>query len=137
MPAPTPYFHFAGTARDALTFYAEVFGGRVQLHTYEEFHRTDGPADAIAHGYLVDSPVSLFASDAAGDEPTVQCEGVMFSLLGTASRDDLSEWFAGLSQGGHVVDDLQRRPWGDWDGQVIDRFGLRWLIGLEEERPAT
>jgi PhnB protein len=52
--APTPYLHFAGNARDALTFYGDVFDCGVQLHTFEEFNRTDGPADAIAHGYLID-----------------------------------------------------------------------------------
>ena len=33
--------------------------------------------------------------------------------------------------GGRVLDDLQKRPWGASDGQVIDRYGLRWLIGFE------
>lgn len=46
--------------------------------------RTDGPADAIAHGYLFDGPVALFASDASNGEPTLRCEGLMLSLLGTA-----------------------------------------------------
>jgi hypothetical protein len=32
MTAPTPYLHFPGTARDALTFYGDVFGCAVQLH---------------------------------------------------------------------------------------------------------
>lgn len=40
-------------------------------------------------------------------------------------------WFAKLSEGGPVVDDLQRRPWGTSDGQVIDQFGLHWLLGFE------
>ena len=52
MTGPSPYVHFAGTARQALTFYGEVFGCAVQLHTFAEFNRDDGPADAIAHGYL-------------------------------------------------------------------------------------
>ena len=52
MTGPTPYLHFAGTARQALTFYGDVFGCAVQLHTFEEFNRTDGPAQAIAHGLL-------------------------------------------------------------------------------------
>jgi PhnB protein len=51
---PTPYLHLPGTAREALTFYGEVFGCAVQLHTFAEFNRTDGPADAIAHGYLTE-----------------------------------------------------------------------------------
>ena len=53
MTAPTPYFHFRGEARAALTHYADVFGSGVELHTFDEFGRTDGPADAVAHGFLV------------------------------------------------------------------------------------
>jgi PhnB protein len=131
MIAPTPYLHLPGTARDALTFYADVFGGTVQLNTFAEFNRTDGPADAIAHGYLVEGPVALFASDVAGDEPAFRCEGMMLSLLGTAAPSTLRRWFSSLSDGGRVVDDLQRRPWDASDGQVIDRYGLHWLIGFE------
>ena len=131
MTAPTPYLHLPGTTRDALTFYGEVFGCGVQLHTFAEFDRTDGPADAIAHGYLVEGPVVLFAADVAGDEPPLRCEGLMLSLLGTAAPATLREWFSRLADGGRVVDDLQARPWGDSDGQVIDRHGLHWLIGFE------
>ena len=131
---PTPYVHFPGTAREALTFYGDVFGCSVQLHTFEEFHRSDGLAEAIAHGYLSGGPVQLFGADVAGDERPVRCEGVMLSLLGTAAPSMLTNWFSRLSEGGQVVDDLQERPWGDSDGQVIDRYGLHWLIGFEGSR---
>ena len=131
MTDPTPYLHFPGTARAALTFYGAVFGCDVQLHTLAEFERTDGPADAIAHGYLVEGPVALFAADVSGDDPPVRCEGMMLALLGTADPATLRRWFSGLSDGGRVVDPLQTRPWGATDGQVIDRYGLHWLIGYE------
>ena len=114
-------------------FYADVFGGSAQLNTYSDFGRSDGPADAIAHGMLVDGPVALFAADAAANESPVRCEGLMLSLLGTAAPATMREWFSALSQGGRVVDDLQVRPWGASDGQVIDRYGLRWLIGFEDD----
>jgi PhnB protein len=130
---PTPYLHFPGTAREALAFYGDVFGGTVQLHTFAEFERTDGPADAVAHGYLADAPVALFAADVTGDEPAFRCEGMMLSLLGTAPPATLRDWFARLSDGGRVVDDLQTRPWGASDGQVIDRYGLHWLVGFEAD----
>lgn len=130
---PAPYLHFPGTAREALTFYGHVFGGSVQLHTFEDFNRTDGPAEAIAHGYLEDGPVQLFAADVAGDQLPLRVEGLMLSLLGTADASTLKEWFAKLSEGGKVVDDLQVRPWGASDGQVIDRYGLLWLIGFEND----
>ena len=131
MTAPTPYIHFAGNARDALTFYGSVFDCAVQLFTFEQFNRTDGPADAIAHGYLANGPVALFASDATGDERSFRCQGMMLSLLGTAAPSTLRKWFSNLSEGGRIVEDLQKRPWGASDGQVIDRYGLHWLIGFD------
>jgi len=117
MTGPSPYVLFPGTARAALTFYGDVFGCAVKLHTFAEFSRTDGPADAIAHGYLADGPVALSGADVAGDERPFRSEGLMLALLG----------------GGQVVDDLQTRPWGASDGQVIDRYGLHWLIGFEHD----
>jgi PhnB protein len=133
MAGLTPYIHLKGTAREALAFYADVFGGTTQFHTFAEFGRTDGPADAIAHGYLVDAPVALYASDVAGEEPAFAAQGLMLSLLGTAEAATLHRWFARLADGGTVIDDLQRRPWGASDGQVIDRYGLHWLIGFEDD----
>lgn len=130
----TPYLHLPGTAREALDFYGAVFGCNVHMHSFEEFGRTDGPADAIAHVYLADGPVTLFASDVAGDEPPLRCEGLMLSLLGTSDPTTLRNWFARLSDGGRVVDELQVRPWGDYDGQVIDRHGVHWLIGFQGDQ---
>lgn len=131
MTDPTPYLQFPGTARDALTFYGDVFGCQVHLHTYADFERTDGPAEAIAHGYLADGPVALFAADVSGDQRPLLCEGMMLSLLGTAAPAVLRDWFARLGEGGRVVDDLQVRPWGASDGQVVDRHGVHWLVGFE------
>lgn len=131
MTDPTPYIIFPGTAREALTFYGDVFGCAVQLHTFEEFNRTDGPAGAIAHGGLTGGPVALSGADASGDERPVRLDGMMLALLGTANPSTLRNWFSRLSEGGRVVDDLQKRPWGASDGQVIDRYGLHWLVGFE------
>jgi PhnB protein len=131
---PAPYLHFPGTAREALTFYADVFGGTARLHSFEEFNRADGPPDAIAHGFLEDGPVLLFAADVAGDQQPLRVEGLMMSLLGTADAATLRDWFGKLADGGRVVDDLKVRPWGASDGQVIDRYGLHWLIGFEDDQ---
>ena len=131
MTDPTPYVYFPGTAREALTFYGDVFECSVRLHTFEEFGRTDGPAMAIAHGFLIGGRVSLFGCDVAGDERALRCEGLMLSLLGSESPTTLRKWFSKLSEGGQILDDLQSRPWGASDGRVIDRYGLQWLVGFE------
>lgn len=133
MAGPTPYIHLGGTAREALNFYGEVFDCAVQLHTFAEFGRTDGPAEHIAHGFLTGGDVVLFASDAAGDERSFRAEGLMMSLLGTSDASTLRSWFARLSEGGVVVEELTTRPWGASDGQVVDRYGVHWLIGFEAD----
>ncbi|MBT2551394.1 VOC family protein [Arthrobacter sp. ISL-65] len=125
-----PYVIFPGTARAALTFYRDVFGGELSLHTYEDFGRSDGALSAIAHGEL-HGEVALAGADAAAGEKSVRVEGLMLSLLGTAEPEVLHEWFDKLSVGGSVVDPLAPKPWGASDGQVVDRHGLHWLVGYE------
>lgn len=133
MTAPQIYVTFPGTAREALGFYADVFGGELSLYTNEDFGRSDGSPDAIAHGVL-SGVVALSGSDAAPGEASVRLEGVRLSLLGAAEPAVLHEWFDRLSVGGQVVDPLAPKPWGASDGQVIDRHGLHWLVGYEPEK---
>ena len=130
MTGITPYLHVDGEARAALEFYRDVFGGELVIHSYADFGRDDGRADAVAHGML-QGPVELFASDAAVGEETALLRGIQFALLGTAEPAVLEGWFAALAVGGSVLDPLALKPWGDHDGQVRDRFGVTWLIGYQ------
>ncbi|KQQ01621.1 hypothetical protein ASG06_13430 [Rathayibacter sp. Leaf185] len=126
-PGAVPYLFLPGSAREALSFYGSVFGGELELHTRAEFGRQDGSPEAIAHGSLR-GPVPLFAADedASG---SIRTEGMLLSLLGAADPERTAQWFSRLSEGAVDVDPLQQRPWGDHDGQVTDRFGVRWLLG--------
>ncbi|MGO2519319.1 MAG: VOC family protein [Microbacterium sp.] len=130
MTGLVPYLFFPGNAAEALTFYQSVFGGELVLYTYADAQRTDGPADAIGHGML-QGTVELFAADAGRDQDAVHIVGASLSLLGTAEPSVLHEWFAALTEGGTAIDPLQQRPWGDFDGQVTDRYGIRWLVGYQ------
>lgn len=130
MTGLTLYLHFDGIARDAMTRYRDVFGGDLELHSFADFGRDDGPADAVAHGIL-NGPVRLYGADAGTGEPTVRLDGVLLALLGAADPDVLERWFAALADGGEILDPLQKRAWGAHDGQVRDRFGVTWLVGYE------
>lgn len=135
MTAPLVYVLFPATAREALTFYARIFGGELSLHTNAEFG-SGGAPDAIAHGVL-DGVVSLAGADADLPGTSVRMEGMMLSLLGTAEPARLHEWFDLLAANGRIVDPLGPKPWGASDGQVIDQYGLHWLIGYEPEPEET
>lgn len=130
MTAPTLYLWFPGTATAALNFYQSVFGGEVETFTFEQFGRTDGPPNAMAHGQLTGT-VTLYATDAAPGEETPTMTGASLALLGTAEPKVLAQWFEKLSDQADVFDPLQERPWGATDGQLKDKYGVRWLIGWE------
>ncbi|MDQ0649286.1 PhnB protein [Microbacterium natoriense] len=127
-----PYLLFPGNAAEALGSYQAVFGGELQLLDYAVAGRHDGPGDAIAHGQLA-GPVEIAGADAGADDDAVQMAGMFLSLLGTADATTLTSWFDQLAAGGRVIDPLQERPWGDFDGTVVDRYGIRWLIGFHPE----
>ncbi|MGQ3382764.1 VOC family protein [Glutamicibacter sp. TV12E] len=138
MQGPKVYIHFPGTAREALDFYAGIFGGELALYTLAEFNRTDGDPQAIAHGDPqaiahgeLNGVVCLAGSDASAADRPFRAEGMMLSLLGTAEPEVLHRWFDQLSAGGEVIDPLSVKLWGASDGQVRDRYGLHWLIGYE------
>lgn len=127
---PTPYFLFPGNARTALTRYQQIFGGDLELHTYAEFGRSDGPEDAVAHGIL-NGPVSLYAADAGDGEAPFGSTGLFVALLGTGEPQATHRWFEALAEGGRIIDPLQQRGWNAWDGQLRDEFGVTWLLGYE------
>lgn len=125
-----PYILFDGNAAEALTQYQAIFGGKLHLYNYEALGRSDGPGEAIGHGMVIGA-VELAGADAAAGEASVTMTGMFFSLLGTADPGTLTQWFDQLADGGTIVDPLQKRPWGDYDGTVTDRFGISWLIGYQ------
>lgn len=127
-----PYLLFPGNAAEALQHYRSIFGGELQLFDYAQMGRHDGPGDAIAHGMLR-GLVDLAGADAGADDDAAQMNGMFFSLLGTADAPTLTRWFDRLADGGRVLSALVERPWGDVDGSVVDRYGIRWLIGYHPE----
>ena len=86
-----PYLHFPDSARQALEFYREVFGGELVLSTYGEAGGAEGPdADKVMHGQL-ETPAgyTLMASDAPEGMPHDAGSSISVSLSGddAALRD--------------------------------------------------
>jgi PhnB protein len=132
-----PYISFNGTAREALTFYQDVFGGALAVSTYGEFTPPDTPgaeqiADQIMHGMLeTDRGFTLMCADAPPGMPHNPGDTISVSLSGD-DAEDLRGYWARLSDGGTVTVPLEPQMWGDEFGQCTDRFGVQWMVNITQ-----
>ena len=128
-----PYISFDGDARQALTFYQEVFGGSLALNSFGEFGQPDAPeADKIMHGMLeTPSGFTLMGSDTPpGMDHT---PGTNFSVSLSGDDDtELRGYWEKLSAGGTVTVPLDKQMWGDVFGMCTDRFGIPWMVNITE-----
>jgi PhnB protein len=124
-----PYLQFRGRAREAMTFYQSVFGGELSVMTFGESGMTDGvDPDQVMHSQL-NGAVNLMGSDVPESMPLTQGSSVSLSFSGDAAGLDTGrDYYAKLSEGAADVLPLDLAPWGDYYGQLTDRYGFTWMF---------
>jgi PhnB protein len=128
-----PYIAFAGTAREAMEFYKSVFGGSLTLNTFGEFGAPDPSLnDKIMHAMLeTDAGYTIMASDTAPGMQITVGNNITISLSGD---DDaaLRGYWEKLAESGTVTMPLEKQMWGDEFGQLIDRYGIPWMVNITQ-----
>lgn len=128
------YISFNGNAKEAIEFYKSVFGGEIFMDTFDSFAdkmpMDEADRGKIMHAFLKgDDGIELMASDTpAGMEHQ---SGAQISL--TLNGDDevkLREYWDKLVEGGQVTVPLDKAPWGDTFGMLVDKFGINWMIDI-------
>jgi PhnB protein len=127
-----PYISFKNNTREAMEFYRSVFGGKLVMNTFKEFHASMDPGedDLIMHAQLDGKyGLTLMASDTP--ERMEYRPGTNFSIsLSGDNRDELSAYFEKLSSGGAISMPLTDAPWGDAFGMCTDRYGVAWMVNI-------
>lgn len=127
------YLFFGGDCAEALTLYAELMGGKIEmmLRYSEAPDGEDIPAgteNMVMHAYMTIGGVGIMASDAPGEHDTPQG----FAISYTAKDDaDAEKVFTGLSEGGTVDHALIETFFATKFGSVTDRFGTPWMVIAE------
>ena len=141
-----PYLSFKNQAREALEFYRSVLGGELDLSLYGDMPEEAGmpvaPEDRelVMHGQL-DTPagLTLMASDTGSMMPYVApTSGVVVALTGgPEDHDYVAGAYAQLAEGGSDAMPFDLAPWGDYYGQVTDRFGITWMFDVGRDEGAA
>ena len=125
-----PYLNFNGTARQAMEFYRDVFGGDLTISTFADLGAADGAdADKIMHAQLQTSAgYVLMGADVPSHMEYQPPSGFSVSLSGDDQA--LRGYFDKLAAGGTVIMPLQKQVWGDEFGMCADQFGIPWMINI-------
>ena len=127
-----PYLGFRGQAREAMTFYQSVFGGRLDVMTFADQGGMGVPeseADQVMHSALTVSDTLLLMGSDVPSHMDGEIHNGRIALSGD-DVDTLRAWFAGLSDGGTVNVPLEKAPWGDWFGDLDDKYGVGWMVNI-------
>ena len=131
-----PYVNFRNNARAAMEFYKTVFGGKLQLSTFKEYHASQDPSedDLIMHAELqAENGINFFASDTPSRMEYRSGTNITMSLTGD-NEDELKTLFHKLSTGGTVTMPLEKATWGDTFGMCTDKFGIGWLVNIAAKK---
>ena len=126
-----PYIEFSGSARQAMTYYQTVFGGKLSMQTYKDFQVSKNPADddKIMHAELIaENGITLMGADSM-DEAQSPKSNISISLSGD-QQTELTGYYNQLSAGGTIIEPLAQAPWGDQFGMCVDRFGIKWMFNI-------
>ncbi len=146
------HLNFHGEAREALEFYASVFGGAATIATYADFgmpNEVPG-ADQVVFGQVVadngfrvmayDVPAQAGAAAAtitgtsAGttrreNGVTLTTEPFFLSVRGDTA-DEVGALWEKLAVGATVVEPYGPAQWAPAFGMLTDRFGVTWILDV-------
>ncbi len=126
-----PYISFRDSAREAMEFYKDVFGGNLSLNTFGEYGDPNAPgADNIMHAQLeTDSGFTLMASDTPPGMEFNPGDNLKISLSGD-DEQELRGYWDKLSEDGNVTMPLEKQMWGDLYGMCTDKYGVPWMVDI-------
>jgi PhnB protein len=130
------YLNFNGNTREAVEFYAEVFGTeKPQIMTFgeapqnPEYPLPEEAKNLVMHTRLNIEGSNVMFSDTFPGMPFVQGNNISLAVV-SENMDNLQSYFNKLKEGGKVGMELQETFWSKLYGQVTDKFGIEWQFNF-------
>ncbi|WP_236414745.1 VOC family protein [Paenibacillus sp. JJ-223] len=128
MGAQMNAYLMSGDARSQAKYYIEALGGEIQfVSTYGDAPGApEAMKDKVMHlAITVAGTNSLMLSDVF--EPVSYNRSVSLSLTYNDEAEARAA-YAKLSEGGESKYPFALQPWGAYYGEIIDQFGVTWMI---------
>mgnify|MGYP001319183992 CR=1 FL=1 len=117
-----PYINFQGRAREAMEFYQKVLGGKLDLQLAN---------DRVGQARLEADGVLIVGSDGHPKYPPTVGDHMAIALSGT-DKGRLTKIFNDLAAGGQMKGPLTAQPGGSEVGWLVDKFGINWMVAIDE-----
>ena len=124
-------FLLSNNAKAQAEFYAKSLAGEiVSVLTFgEATGMQDEMKDKVMHLSLtVAGGNSIYMSDAM--EPVTHGTSIVLNIA-LESDAEAAQAFAKISAEGHVTIPFELQPYGMYQGEVTDKFGITWMITVE------
>jgi PhnB protein len=127
-----PYLNFDGNAREAMQFYASVFGGDLSMSTFGDMGADDPDSNRIMHAQLqTKDGYTIMGADVPSTMAYEPMAGSSVSLSGGGAESGaLRGYWDKLAAGGTTTMPLSKQSWGDEFGMCTDKFGVPWMIDI-------
>ncbi|MES2779515.1 MAG: VOC family protein [Bacteroidota bacterium] len=131
IPSLCIYLTFAGNCKEAMTFYQQCLGGTLSFATLDESPVAENLSAAegkyVLLAQLRHSMLTILATDIVPDEGLIQGNNVSVYLT-CNNVQQLQQLYAALSEGGIQTQPVHQTFFGEWFGNLTDRFGMPWLL---------
>lgn len=126
-----PYLVFPGTAREAMTAYARIFGATdLQIMSFSDAPPGSAPPgndNGVMHAQFSAGPgAPLLGSDAATGMANSSGSPTVFHAASNADR--AAQIYEALAEGGTPFMPLSPTFWSPAFGMLRDRWGTTWMI---------
>jgi PhnB protein len=138
--AITPYLDFAGRCEEALKFYGQALGAKVEMMM--RFNESPEPTPPgmlqagfetkIMHSSFSIDGVRLMATDGCNDKSKFDGFQLAFTV---ATEAEAHKAFNALAAEGSIVMPLCKTFWSPCFGMVTDKFNVRWMVMVPGEQP--
>lgn len=132
------YINFNGNCREAVEFYAQVFGTEApKIMTYGDvppdpnFALPEEAKNLVMHTRLNIHGSNIMFSDSSPGMDFVAGNNISLVIV-SANMDEIKSLFNKLKENGTVLMELQETFWSKCYGYVTDKFGIQWQFNYDK-----